>query len=179
MVEIRLQPRNRPDGSLELHLPISFRILFAVLAAVVGLGMIGAPQIGLFPTIVLLVLVLGALYEERWHFDPNTNTVTSWHGLLVANKARQWSFADIEAVNSAFYLRGSVPGSAPPEENETHTYGGGRRFFQRPQLKYGLILKSGEIVRIEIRRVRDSEKKDYLPNRVSEVLGVPVQESDM
>lgn len=179
MIEIRLQPRNRPDGSLELHLPLSFRVFFAVLAIVVGLGMAGAPQIGLFPTIVLLVLVVGALYEERWLFEPSSGTITSRHGLLVLNKKQTWSFSDVDSVSSSFYLRGSVPGSAPPSEEETHSLGGGRRFFQRPQLKYGMILKSGEIVRIEIRRVRDSESKDYIPSKVAGILGVNVQESDM
>lgn len=185
MIEIRLQHHVRPDGTLELRLPISFRILFAALAVVLAIGMIGPPQIGLLPSVILLILVMGSMYEERWYFDPNTKQIIARHGLLIFNRKRTWNYSDVASISTSFYLSGSVPGTEPPREDESHSsvgrgsalgLGRNKRFFQRPQLKYGLILTSGQIIRIEIRRVRDTESKTELPELLSHHLGVPIEE---
>jgi hypothetical protein len=179
MFEIRLVPTTRTDGSLELRLSLGFRLMFTVFAVVVAVGMLSTPRIALLPSTLLLILLFGALYDERWRFDPASKTIVARHGLLIAGRKRSWRFDEIAAVHSSYYMSGTVPGSGSAHPDRTGSGMRGRRFFQRPHIKYGLTLTSGEMIRIEIRRVRDTEDRQEIPTRIARMVGVEVDHLDV
>lgn len=186
MVEIQLTPRPQEDGTVVLGLGVGFRIVFGVLAALLVVGIAGTGTIGWIPAGVLVVMVVGALYQEQWILDPNTRTVTARHGLIPLARTRHWSFEDIAEVRYLHYRAGSVPGSGPPtppgaEDRDTpefsSTLGRVTRGVRRRFLQYSLVTHEGKQIRIEMRKVTDWNTDFQLPQMVAETLAVPLHEA--
>lgn len=161
MIDIRLQARHL-DDNLILHLGWVFRAGFALLAVVVAGGMLSLGRLSPVPAVLLVVLLLGALYEERWVVDRGQQTITARHGLLVLARTRSWSLADVVAVGVGV-TDGPGGGIARPP---------GRSF-----LRYSLIMGDATPpVRVEIRRVRAGEDPLELPGLLAAALGVPLED---
>ena len=167
-----------------LELGIVFRLVFGLLATVLGLGMSGGESPAVIPLVALTVLILGALYREQWELDPTRRVVIARHGLIGLSRRRRWSFDDIECVEYTHYRAGSIPGSeeAPPSDE---TFAGEAmspfarvsRGMRRHFLRYTLVTRDGRRVRVEIRRVRSWHDDLALPKALAETIGVPLTET--
>lgn len=186
MVEIQLTPHVQEDGSTVLGLGMGFRVVFGVLAALLAVGISSTGTIGWVPAGVLVVMVVGALYQEQWILDPNTGTVTARHGLVPLSRTRHWSFEEIAEVRYLHYRAGSVPGSSPPappgaDNGDTpefnSTLGRASRGVRRHFLQYSLVTHAGEQIRIEMRKVSDWNADFKLPQTVAATLKVPLTEA--
>lgn len=174
MIEIHLKPRTAPDGSLILELGIAFRVVFGALAAVLAVGVGSTGMMGIVPIGVLSIMVVGALYQEKWIFNPTTKRVTARHGLVVAARTRTWMFDDISEVQYAHHRVGG--GASAPEEIRS-TVGRMSRGLQRHFLKYWLLTRDGARVRIEMRKVGDWSADIALPHTVADTLSVPLTDT--
>jgi hypothetical protein len=187
MIEIRLKPRTAPDGSVVLELGIGFRIVFGFLATILAVGISSSGTIGVFPAVALVIMVVGALYQEHWTFDPNTGKVTERHGLMLLSRKRSWAFDEIEEVQYTHYRAGSVPGGRghppPGTEDDTSeissTMGRMTRGLRRHFLRYSLVTSSGDRIRIEMRKVTDWNTDFKLPQTVAATLAVPLTETPL
>ncbi len=184
MIELSLRLRSLPDGRVFLELGIVFRLVFGLLAAVLGLGMSGGESVAVIPLVALTVLILGALYQEQWELDPTRRTIVARHGLIALSRRRRWSFEDIECVEYTHYRAGSLPGSeqSPPSDDtfvQEAMSPGGRvsRALRRHFLRYTLVTRDGRRVRVEIRRVRSWQDDLALPRTLAETIGVPLVET--
>ncbi|MFW5695772.1 MAG: hypothetical protein ACOCYB_11430 [Alkalispirochaeta sp.] len=186
MLEISLHHRITPEGALILSLGMAFRIVFAVPAAVVALGIVSAGSIPIAPTVVLVVMVGGALYQERWVLNPTNRTITATHGLVFWSRTRRWSYDDIVAVRYAHYRAAPVPGDTleastagvrPSGTTEVRRGGQPDRRLRRHFLTYGLVTHDGQHIRIETRRVTNWDADFMLPQSVATALSVPLQDA--
>jgi hypothetical protein len=180
MIDLRFRLRTRDEGTVILEFGVAFRVLFAFLALILGMGIAQSGGFAPLPIGILVVLLVGALYEERWEFDPTEGTITTRHGLLVAARRRTWRFSEVSAVEYTHYRSGSVPGShqAPPSESENvgeamNRFGRLGRGLNRHFLRYGLVFHDGSRRRIELRRVRDWGEDKNIPATVAGTIGVP------
>ncbi|MDA3950592.1 MAG: hypothetical protein PF508_15415 [Spirochaeta sp.] len=192
MFDLQFQMHTRPDGTVVLAFGLSFRLLFAVLALMVGVGIagsIGGDAPGIVPIVIFTVLMLGALYQERWIFDPGTRSIVSAHGLIGLAFRRRWSFDQVAALEYTSYRAGSVPGSvtASPANDvglddtrraaaeATSRFSRVPRGMNRYFLRYSLVFSDGRRRRIELRRVRDWEREKQIPAAVAAAIGVPLE----
>lgn len=162
MLEIRLKPRTAADGSLILELGLAFRVVFGVLAAILAVGVGSTGTIGIVPAGILVVMVVGAMYQEKWTFDPTERRVIAQHGLLPWSRRRTWTFDEITEVQFAQHRLGIEP------------EGRMSRSLQRHFLKYWLVLQNGSRVRIEMRKVTDWNSDFALPKTVATTLALPI-----
>lgn len=185
MFEVALSLRRTRDGRTVLALSPTFRLgLLGLLALLVA----GMASTGAFtapvPLILMAVLALGSLYEERWTIDPDRRGVESRHGLLFLARVRRWSFDEIAAVEYSHYAAGSMPGSGPPADTGTDGISGMKRgaagrmaqAMQRQFLAYSLVFVDGTSRRIEVRRVHSISVEGTLPRAVAGAIGVPLHE---
>lgn len=192
MFDLKFQIHTRPDGTVVLAFGLGFRVLFALLALMVGYGIagsIGDAGPGVVPIVIFTVLMLGALYQERWTFDPGSRTIVSAHGLIGLAFRRRWSFDQVAALEYTSYRAGSVPGSDSGSSVEdtgfddatraaaeaTSRFSRVPRGMNRYFLRYSLVFSDGQRRRIELRRVRDWEREKRIPATVAEVIGVPLE----
>ncbi|MEX2442029.1 MAG: hypothetical protein WD492_00380 [Alkalispirochaeta sp.] len=186
MLEIRLKPRTSPDGSVVLELGIGFRIVFGFLATIMAVGIGSSGTVGIVPAVALVIMVIGALYQEQWVLDPHAETVTARHGLMLLSRKRTWPFDQIEEVQYTQYRAGSVPGGTqqpPPGLGDTDaqeissTMGRMTRGLRRHFLRYSLVTRDGGRIRIEMRKVTDWNADFKLPQTVAATLSVPLTET--
>lgn len=179
MIDISLRPRSDGRGTLVLALGSGFRAVFLALAAIVALAMGTAGTISVVAIVFLLVLVLGAAYEERWTFDAIGHTVVRRDGFLFAARERRWRYDEILRVEYAIYRIGTVPGSAASsvdsDADDRTIDGARRRLSRRVQLRYGFRTDQEELVQIEIRRVRNLDEERRIPEEIARHLDIPLE----
>ena len=115
-MEIPLSLRKTADGSLVYGIPLWYRVMTAALIAVMASGVfIAGSAPGLIGWIVLALLLLGFVYDERWIIDPKARVIRHYGGLWPFARAMRVDFDDIEGFSLRAFARGTVPGS----ESET------------------------------------------------------------
>jgi hypothetical protein len=184
MIDLKFRLRRDATGKLILEFGIAFRLLFEALALVLGTGVAGSGDPTALSLIILALLILGAVYEERWVIDPDTREVTNRHGLLFLAQRRRWRFDEIEAVEYTHYRGGTLPGSpqTPPSDSAeraardaTSRFGRVTRGLDRYFLRYDLVTTEGRKVRIELRKVTDWDREKEIPGAVASAIGVPLE----
>lgn len=143
MLKLNFILKEQSDDTLALKLHWGFRIVFAVLAAIILASQLvtASEDGGAYISIVLIaVFALIALYNESWYFDRHSGVVRHLHGLVMLSATRTFSAEEIEGVEVKAFRKGSVSGKQDEK----------RRFFQRDLLTLSLLLSSGDKKDIEI-----------------------------
>ena len=112
-MEIPLSLKKTADGRLVYGIPLWYRIMTGVMTALLIGGMLttgGSP--GFIAWLILVLLVLGMLYEEIWIVDPKARTVRHLGGIWPIARALVVNFDDVEKFALGAFARGTVPGSA-------------------------------------------------------------------
>jgi hypothetical protein len=88
-----------------LKLPISFYIIFSVIAAIIftGIIMYGA---SVFSIIIFFISVVSLTYKEAWTFDKNSRKVTAKNGVGFVYKTIDFNFDDIELIELVSFIKG-------------------------------------------------------------------------
>lgn len=179
MIDIRFHLRRKDSGVIVLEFGIAFRLLFAFLALIMGVGMAETGGFAPLPIGFFVILVLGALYEERWEFDPNRQEIFSRNGLIVLARKRRWRFDEVESIEYSHYRAGSIPGTkqTPPTDLSASTeamsrFGRMSRGAGRHFVRYELALRDGGRQRIELRRIRDWNADKQIPETIAATIGV-------
>ena len=149
---LQLILRKKGDSSIVLTLSVWFRVLFLAIIGVflTGMGASGTDvrDIGVLPSLFLLVCCLSLLYEETWIFDRKEGTVTRRFGLLVLNRKRIFRISEIGSFGLTSFVRGA---QANPGEKKS--------FFQREMLR--LWFSTGEeMTDIEIQSGRRRKRME-------------------
>lgn len=111
-MEIPLRLKKTADGRLIYGIPLWYRAMTAAMILLVGGGMLTAGgQPGFLAWFILVLLVLGLVYEESWAIDPRAKTVTHHWGFWPLAKGASNEFASIENFHLKALARGTVPGS--------------------------------------------------------------------
>ncbi len=111
-MEIPLILTTDKKGRLVYTIPLWYRaILAAILGIVVASIFTAGGEPGIGSWIIIAVLVLGVLYEEKWTADPAAKMVSHRSGLLVAARTVEIPFDSIEEFSLTALVRGTIPGS--------------------------------------------------------------------
>ena len=115
-MEISLSLKKSADGGIVYGIPLWYRVMTAALIAVMASGvLIAGSAPGPIGWIVLALLLLGLVYDERWIVDPKAREMLHFGGLWPFARAMRVNFDDIEGFSLGAFARGTVPGS----ESET------------------------------------------------------------
>ncbi len=142
-MEIPLAFKKSADGRLSYGIPLWYRLMTAAMILLVGGGIFitGDPP-SLIAWIILALLVLGTLYEERWVADPRAKEIRHIGGIWPFARATAVAFGDIEDFHLEAFARGTVPGSNEEAVDQEKAFaamnGTAKEEMSRPSL-----LKSG------------------------------------
>ncbi len=193
MFEIKLTTRRDASGRLTLALRPAFRLVFAALAVALASGMAiapaadgpaDAPAVGWLPVVILVVLVFGALYDERWIVDDSSGRLIAHHGILAVGRRRVWLIENVDRVEYEYYRAGTVPsgGSFTEEYDETAEattrWGFLGGWPRKHYLRYGILMKDGRRIQVEVRVVRSWPEERRLPEALAGALHVPLTATD-
>ncbi len=122
-MEIPLSLKKTADGGLAYGIPLWYRVMTAAMIAVVASGVFisgGSP--GIIGWIVLVLLLLGLLYDERWILDPKAGLIRHFGGIWPFAREMRVDFSDIEGFSLGAFARGTVPGSAGETKEEEKAF---------------------------------------------------------
>jgi hypothetical protein len=122
-VEIPLRLKKDPSGRLVYSIPLWYRIITALMLAAIIVALIssgGTPSIVAW--IILILLVLGLLYEERWIADTKAKRFLHSGGIWPLVKTTSLDFSELEGFRLSAFARGTVQGSADEKAEEARAY---------------------------------------------------------
>ncbi len=106
--------------------------------------------LGVGGTVVLLIVLLAGLYEERWVLDVKKQELRFRFGLFFLARTIKLPFAEIEGIELERFYKGRSPGTLSPDPAEAKPGGiisqglGLARIFQpKPYINLVLNLKDG------------------------------------
>ena len=122
-MEIPLRLKLSPNGRLSYGIPLWYRLVSAAMFLIVAGGLLTSEASpGLAAWVVLGLLAMGTLYEERWEFDPDAKAIRHSSGFLPIARARSIPYADTAEFRLTVLARGTVPGSAEEETEKARAY---------------------------------------------------------
>jgi hypothetical protein len=184
-MEIPLTLRARRDGKLVYAIPLPFRAAMAAIAALLAAALLmdgRDPGIGGWAS--LSIAALGALYEERWSFDPGAGQVSHRVGLVLLARRTTIALGDIASFRIEPFVRGTVPGSADEERENAAALAGGRADdagakrarFKRPYLCLICETKDGSRRFLNAVPARRGAALKAQASRIAEACGAPLSE---
>jgi hypothetical protein len=122
-MEVPLTLKKTPAGRISYGIPMWYRFATgAMLAFVVG-GIFSTDSgPGLVGWLVIALLALGILYEERWIADPATKTCTHTSGLLILARTDTIRFDEIAEFRLGAFARGTIPGSKDEMQEKSRAF---------------------------------------------------------
>jgi len=122
-VEIPLRFRKDSAGRLVYSIPLWYRIVTAIMLAAIVAALLtsgGSPSIVAW--IILVLLVFGLLYEERWIADPAKAVLRHSGGIWPIVKTTSLDFSQLEGFRLSAFARGTVQGSEEERKEEARAY---------------------------------------------------------
>lgn len=185
---IPLTLRPAAPGFLVLSLPGWYRWL---MAAILGVAAAALLQVGGWPGLpawLLLGLVAVALlYEERWRFDAARGRVVHRSGLLVAARTLEVPFAAIDRFRIVPHVEGTIPGSEDERRENAAALAGGRgddaaarrRRHRKPFLALVLECGDGSVLLIDRVPARQLARLRGTAARLADFCGKPLAVADL
>jgi hypothetical protein len=122
-VEIPLLLKKDPSGRLIYSIPLWYRIVTAIMIIAIVVALIssgGSPSIVAW--IILVLLVFGLLYEERWGADTKEKQLLHSGGIWPFVKTTSVDFSELKGFRLSAFARGTVQGSAQERSEEARAY---------------------------------------------------------
>lgn len=110
----RLIPKNPRPEQLVLSFGWGWRAFFGAVAALLAYGMLQDGVAGAIGIIFTAILVLAALYDDRWDFDREAGVIAHSSGLLLVKRTKRYPLSDLREV----LTRGRTPSSDVPSAPE-------------------------------------------------------------
>lgn len=168
MLNISLRARHIGSEVLLLRLPHTFRIFFALLAAILLYGIFAGEGGGVVPVILLVISALALVYDERWRFD-RARGVVEWRiGLMGLVRPGKVPMESLERFTIGEMMKGAVPGAQE----------GKSRFFQRRYVHLTMTTTEGHEYDIERRAARSGENLHEIAREVARFCERPLDEED-
>lgn len=185
-MEIPLTLSSPKPDRLVYGFPLWYRgVMGGIIVIVVASLLISEAAPGFLAWLILTMLLLAALYEDKWIFDAAEQTATHRAGLLFASRARVITFADITAYRIVPFVKGTVPGTADEkEENEAALRGGRPESISFRQARHKKPFLSLEIECMDDSRflidhvpARKAEDLRAMASRIAALCGKPLTEA--
>lgn len=159
-----------------LHIPLLLRLSILGIGIVITLASLipvledSQSRMGVTTIILLILLLAGSLYEERWTFDPGTRTISFRFGLLFLAKTMRVSFDRVDEISVERAVRGKVQHQQKQEKQPRPQNGIGRFFRPKVFINLVLYLKDSERLIIESGNARKEEQLINLKKQIQEIL---------
>lgn len=88
-----------------LKLPISFYIIFSIIAAIIFVGIIMYGS-SVFSIVIFFISVISLTYRESWIFDKSSQKVIAKNGVGFVYKTMNFNFDDIELIELVSFIKG-------------------------------------------------------------------------
>lgn len=116
-VEIPLSLKKHKDGRISYGFPLWFRILdLAIIALIVGSMFVSEPAPGAMAWVLVALLAVGFLFEERWTVDPDRRCIEHRVGVFPVLRKSSIDFDSIARFSIDMFARGTIPGSEDEAE---------------------------------------------------------------
>ncbi len=111
-VEIPLSLKKHKDGRISYGFPLWFRILdLAIIALIVGSIFVSELAPGVMAWVLVALLAVGSLFEERWTVRPDQRCIEHRVGVFPVLRKTSISFDSIVRFSIDMFARGTIPGS--------------------------------------------------------------------
>jgi hypothetical protein len=171
---VKLYIHRRSDGTLRYGVGMRFRLLYLFFSLMLAVGAFtyrndpSVPMLSL-PMVLMVLLFIAAWYEESWHCDAPSRTITYRYGLLFWYKQQVFSFDDIEAFEIGVFRKGTRNVKTQVKS----------RSATRLYRTFALLLSNGERLDIEILRLKQSAgRTEHAAVLMSSYCGLPLYRED-
>ena len=106
MFELRLYFKRQADGTFQLKLSNSFRLVFLTLSGFTAAAMIGAGNLSPIGMALVLITLGGALFDESWTWHPESGRLERRIGLLFIYRQFLLDPSDIMAIELRRFASG-------------------------------------------------------------------------
>ena len=161
--------KEKGNGRMTYTTPVSFRVVFVVVAAVIFLSVAAAPvgplpaRFGVVPLVLIGLCLFGALYLDRWTFDKTANLFLQEVGILVVHARRKRPLDSLQKV----VLFERVPGA------------GGRPSVLGPRMKGTCLLsvvdRDGRVYRLNMARGGGTRAVQVYAERLAAFCSIPLE----
>lgn len=147
----------RVQDRLVLRFSYLLKSVFVGLAVLVALAMGVSGSASLLGEILVALALLGALFEERWTWDPQARTLTHRSGVVF------W-------VRQTVYPADTIAGF------EVRRVTRGQGLFAKKTVGLALETRDAGVVTVESHRERKDDDLPEFARLVAEAIGVPVKD---
>lgn len=184
-MELPLRLRRTKNGRLVYSIPLWYRICMAALALVVAGSILTLPgRPAPLAWIILVIVALAGLYEERWSFDAEARRVSHRSGLLFAARTLRIPFDEVEEFRLLAHVRGTIPGSEDERERNIAALAAGRpddsskkrSSFKKPYILIVFDASDGRRYVLDRMGARSAARLRYVTAQIAEHCGKPFRE---
>jgi len=184
-VEIPLVLSTPKPDRLVYGFPVWFRIAMGGILALVSLALaMGDAAPGALAWIVLGLLALATIYEDRWEFDGTLGRATHRSGLMIAARSRVIEFPEIHRFRIVPLVRGTLPGTeeeraanaAALKGERTDDVSLKRDRYKKPFLSLEIECLDGTRYLVDHMPARRAPGLRTLASRIAEFCGKPVSD---
>ncbi len=116
-MQIHLSLR-RKGGLLVYGIPLWYRIVSAVIATVLSVASLIAGGFGTAGTIIVIITIIAALYQERWCFDTTKDEFTGRIGLVFAARGPSCRVSDLARLRIDIFAKGKLDQKQLPPDDK-------------------------------------------------------------
>jgi hypothetical protein len=175
-MEFLLKSKITKTGALELHIPLLLRLsivaigIIIIAASLIPILEKTQSQLGVTTIVLLVLLLFGALYEERWTFDPAARIISFRFGLLFLAKTMKISYDQVDEITLEKAVKGKMQSQDDLAEPSRPQNGLGRLFRPKVFINLVLYLKDAERLIIESGNARKEAQLINIQKQIQEVL---------
>ncbi|MCX7028490.1 MAG: hypothetical protein NT061_13640 [Spirochaetes bacterium] len=115
--------KKRKDGTLVYAIPLWYRLVTGAMLALVAGGLLSSGEApGILAWIIMALLALGLLYEERWAVPPESGELRHVAGILPFASRLSIPFGRIEGLSLTAFARGTIPGTEDERKEKERAY---------------------------------------------------------
>jgi len=163
-MQIHLSLRRKGD-TLIYGIPVWYRISSAVAALALIAASVFSGGLGLPGSIIVIIVILAALYQERWTFDVGNDACSGRIGLVFAARGPSFKASGIAQFRVDIFAKGKLDQKDLPAEDKMP---GGS------QARLIVDLKDGESYMLDSVLFKRRADLEAAARTLSEALGVPL-----
>ncbi len=163
-MQIHLSLRRKGD-LLVYGIPVWYRISSAIAALALVAASVFSGGLGIPGSVIVIVVILAALYQERWTFDVGNDACTGRMGLVFAARGPAFRASDIVRLRVDMFAKGRLDQKDLPAEDKMP---GGS------QARLIVDMKNGESFMLDSVLFKRRAELEAAARTLSEALGVPL-----
>lgn len=163
-MQIHLSLRRKGD-LLIYGIPVWYRISSAVAALALVSASVFSGGLGIPGSAIVIIVILAALYQERWTFDVRNDACSGRLGLVFAARGPSFKASDIAGLRVDLFAKGRLDQKVLPAEDKMP---GGS------QARLIVDLKNGESFMLDSVLFKRRAELEAAAKTLSGALGVPL-----